>query len=256
MNFVLYHNNTILGIFSSTDLLEETIKTLLSNNFVTINNLSILKYRENCISPPSQENRFLLMNNNINIQNNNKNEEVNRFKVKAEDILEEELIEEFSSSATTDNSSLNTEEKIQINKLENEINNIKEEKVINVEIEKKEKENEEKKKKNQEKKSKLDYNLNILKKKKEKLEEEKRMFEIDLNLYQKFKKIKESNENFIIPDMFEKKYNIFEIMENQNIINLETFNKLYKKDIVNTKWDKIFSGDGKERELLDITESE
>ena len=55
---------------------------------------------------------------------------------------------------------------------------------------------------------------------------------------------------------FEDKYKVFEILDNEEKLNFINFSQVYEKDIKNTKWSKLFTGNGKERELLEITESE
>ena len=100
------------------------------------------------------------------------------------------------------------------------------------------------------------YNLELLKKRKEKLEEEKRIYKIDLDLYNKFKKIRQEKPDFEIPPMFTKKYDTMLILEEENELNFKNFNSVYEQDVSNTKWSKLFSGPAKERELLEISESE
>ena len=261
MTNILYNKTNILGLFSSQELLNETINSLVRNNFVKTSDLNVVKYKDNCISSPDQVYNISLVSNNLfknGSSNNNLQKNINNSHSFSTIVDSNSfLIEDFSSNDTTESTSIATEELNEINELENEIAKINCEQVLDVVVEEKKKESNKQNQKIQEKRSKIDYNLNILKKKKEQLEEQKRVFEVDLDLYNKFNKIKNENDSFIIPDIFLQKYNIFKVLHKDNTINLEVFNKLYKKDNTNTKWDnKLFSGDGKDRELLNVTESD
>lgn len=105
-----------------------------------------------------------------------------------------------------------------------------------------------------ERKRKEEYNLHVLKQRKERIENQKRVYNVDVELYEKFKKIKQENPTFEIPDMFEKKYEVFEVMDENNQMNIDTFLQLYEKDTINNSWSMLFSGDAKERELLEIND--
>jgi hypothetical protein len=83
--------------------------------------------------------------------------------------------------------------------------------------------------------------INELKKKKEKLEEKKRVYEVDLDLYNKFKKIRETNENFTIPEMFIDKYTLMEGLEKENKLCWENFHELYTQKNMTTNYDKLFN---------------
>lgn len=117
------------------------------------------------------------------------------------------------------------------------------------------KEEKEKMKRREERQKKREYNLSVLKKKKEKLNEQRRVFKVDIELYEKFKNIKASNENFEIPEMFEKKYIIMEELEKQNSLDCDTFYQVYEDENIGSSWSGLFSGKSKEPELLEITES-
>jgi hypothetical protein len=74
------------------------------------------------------------------------------------------------------------------------------------------------------------HQLNELKQKKKKLEEEKETYVYDLEMYQKLKKEKEKMENFVIPEIFKLKYDVFEKLEENNITSFDNFK---------TEWDRI-----------------
>jgi hypothetical protein len=91
------------------------------------------------------------------------------------------------------------------------------------------------------KKMELQNSINELKKKKEKMEENKRVYEVDIELYNKFKKIKETNANFNIPEMFIEKYDFFEGLEKENKLCWENYYELFKVRNISTGYDKLFN---------------
>jgi hypothetical protein len=80
-----------------------------------------------------------------------------------------------------------------------------------------------------------------LKKKKEKMEEKKRVYDVDLDLYNRFKKLRETNENFTIPEMFVDKYILMEGLEKENKLCWENFYELYTQKNMTTNYDKLFN---------------
>lgn len=114
-------------------------------------------------------------------------------------------------------------------------------------------ENDKKKiKKTRDKQSKIDYNVNLLKQKKDKIEESKTIYKTDIELFNKFKKIKLETPNFIIPELFESKFNLMSELETQNKLNWENFHTYYKKTNINTSYNKMFEK-SEDRKLLDIS---
>jgi hypothetical protein len=91
------------------------------------------------------------------------------------------------------------------------------------------------------KKTDIQNSIFELKRKKEKLEESKRVYEVDLDLYKKFKKIKETNNNFEIPEMFIDKYELIEGLDKENKLCWENFNELFIPKKVETNYDKLFN---------------
>ena len=118
------------------------------------------------------------------------------------------------------------------------------------------KEMKEKRLRNEKRANKREYNLNILKQRKEKLEEQKRTYQIDIDLYNKFKNIKSKNDSFEIPEMFEKKYMIMETLESENCLNCDTFYQMYDKETIDNSWSGLFTGNAKERELIEVSSDE
>jgi len=84
--------------------------------------------------------------------------------------------------------------------------------------------------KNNEENIKLQHDINILKVQKKKIEQSKTVYDSDLKIYNMFKQNKEANPTFIIPEIFIKKYNIFEKLDNCNNLNWENFVDEYKHE--------------------------
>jgi hypothetical protein len=108
----------------------------------------------------------------------------------------------------------------------------------------------EEKKKIIEEKSKLEYEMNLLKKKKEQIEESKKTFKVDLELYQKFKKILLDNNNFEIPELFQNKFNVFKLLDDENKLDWENFYANYEPDSINTGYNQMFSGQSAREDLF------
>ena len=84
------------------------------------------------------------------------------------------------------------------------------------------------------------HELNLLKVKQKLLDESNKKYESDLKLYYKFKDTKLKSANFDIPFMFEEKYNTFEYLEVNNILNYKNFIKKYKPTKPKTTYDDLF----------------
>jgi hypothetical protein len=144
-------------------------------------------------------------------------------------------VEEFTSDSTTESSHFVKSEKILTDELDKETKN----KVI----------------KNRNKQSKITYNVNLLKKQKEKIEESKSIYKSDIELFNKFKKIKADLPTSVIPELFREKYILMTRLEEQNNLSWESFHALYKKENIDTSYNKMFDA-GEERKLLNISDSE
>jgi hypothetical protein len=73
------------------------------------------------------------------------------------------------------------------------------------------------------------HEINELKKQKIKLEEDKESYEYDLKIYNKLKNDKEKIENFVIPEIFTLKYNIYKKLEESNELNFNVFRIEWEK---------------------------
>ena len=92
-------------------------------------------------------------------------------------------------------------------------------------------------------KDKIDlYNkMEKLKKKKEKILEMKNMYESDLNVFEALLKKKSEDENFEIPPIFKKKYEVIKLLKEKNNLNIENYYKLYKIEDQNNCWSGLFN---------------
>ena len=254
MFYLLYHSNNVLGVFDSLRCVESTISSLVHNKLTKVNNFNVIEYRNNVTSVGTNVNNILKLPFNLNsdsstsniVDTNNKSTLINR-----------DIFEQFSDNETTEEYNYDsTEMNISDDNLDNDNQSDNQSNNEDNSVVEETEEQKERRIRREKRKNKIDYNIQILKNRKEKLEEGRRVFEIDKDLYLKFKKIKDENESFEIPPMFTKKYDVLKILEEENSLNFESFDQVYEKDISNTKWSKLFSGNAKERPLLDITESE
>ncbi len=76
----------------------------------------------------------------------------------------------------------------------------------------------------------LQHKINLLKKQKEKIEESKNVYENDLKLYKMFKQSKETNNDFVVPELFSKKYIVMQMLELENKLSWENFSKNYQQE--------------------------
>jgi hypothetical protein len=81
---------------------------------------------------------------------------------------------------------------------------------------------------------------NIKQQQKKLIEESKNKYKTDYNLYLKFKEFKEKDENFKIPELFEKKYEIMEKLDSENNLYWDTFNTEYREEDYTGKNKNIF----------------
>jgi hypothetical protein len=95
-------------------------------------------------------------------------------------------------------------------------------------------------------KSELEYELVKLKKQQDNIKESKKTYTVDLDLYNKFKKIKEENNDFVIPELFIEKYSVFELIENEGNLNWENFYANYKQKNLSSSYSNMFdNGDAR-----------
>jgi hypothetical protein len=86
----------------------------------------------------------------------------------------------------------------------------------------------------------LQHNINLLKIKKEKMKELKSIYENDLKLFHLFNENKSKSNDFVIPCMFENKYNLFTKLINENNLSCQSFIKEFNTSEINNNCDNLF----------------
>ena len=76
----------------------------------------------------------------------------------------------------------------------------------------------------------LQRSINMLKIKKEKIDESKQVYESDLNLFKIFKSSADTDNNFKIPELFAKKYEIMNNLFIEDKLSWDNFIKIYKNE--------------------------
>ena len=79
-------------------------------------------------------------------------------------------------------------------------------------------------------KTEIQHHINMLKTKKKKLDESKVVYQNDINLFIKFREMKEKDEQFVIPELFVKKYELFIKLAEAEKLSWENFMAEYKED--------------------------
>ena len=87
----------------------------------------------------------------------------------------------------------------------------------------------------------LTYHINVLKLEKKKIQEKETEYKYDIELYKKFKQLKETESKFIIPHLFNTKYNIFSKLDETNELSFDNFMILYQPEVISTDYDSMFS---------------
>jgi len=208
---ILKVNEKLCGIYNSEDLVDNFIKSCLNCNFIKKNDNVVLQYY--------QINSFILndtkvINLNDNVINNiqivkNNNDDVNY-----------NIYEEFSDSEISEDSSVDATNFLIKKKKKRENFN----KFIELGQEKID----------------LQSQINKLNLDKKKLNEKKIKYDCDIELYEKFKNLKKENQNFEIPDLFIKKFNLFLKLEEDNDLNFEAFIDKYVDETLKTSYFDLF----------------
>lgn len=197
--YILYLNNKVIGVFDSKSSLDTFVNGCEQNDFFYKKNIYVESFvRNSCLKYESSNNVHVNTSVNTNVNKNVNTNQIDRVK--------------------------ETDEK-------NRIISILETYKIKNDIKKKKKELEKSEEflKNTQEKIDLTSKINELKLQKKKIEESHNEYNNDIQLYNKFKKDKESNINFIIPELFTLKYGIFEKLNNEKKINFENFREEYNK---------------------------
>lgn len=83
--------------------------------------------------------------------------------------------------------------------------------------------------------------INKMKELKDKLEERRNIYDNDIKLYNLFKLKLEEEEDFKIPELFEKKFKLLRELEGEDKLNFENFNRLYVEERLTNSYMDIFS---------------
>jgi hypothetical protein len=95
----------------------------------------------------------------------------------------------------------------------------------------------------------IQHKINLLKVQKEKMEESKRVFDNDLKLFNLFHDSKKKDINFVIPELFKKKYDIMIKLDSDNKLTWNDFIKEYNTGENN--YDDYFVLNNYESEFLE-----
>lgn len=87
----------------------------------------------------------------------------------------------------------------------------------------------------------LHNKIKELKQKKQRLEEKKTEYDVDIDLYYKFKQMKIDDENFIIPELFQKKNLVMSMLEKEGKLDFENFIENYTPDILPNSYKGLFN---------------
>ena len=210
--YILYLKNKILGVFDNEKSLKNFIEGGIQNNFFNNRNLRTQIFEMNSCYE---------INNNI-INNNKINNKINNNKL--EETIEKEKIIKL----------------LEKRKLEKEI------KVKEIEMEK----SEEYVKMMQDK---IDLNskINELKYEKKKLLDAESNYKNDLKLFETFVEEKEKNTDFIIPELFTLKFDIFTRLSNDSLLTFENFKEEYDKIKPKNNYDDMFKVNAYEELFVD-----
>jgi len=265
-SYIIKYNNNIIGVYNDLNLSLDYVYSLVNSNIIQKKeNIIIHEYKINsCIILQEYNidlNYIIVNKSTINYSNNNNlifSENKNNNLIFSENKNNNLIFSEnknnnnYESDSSLEETSFYSEEnsKNSICSNSNDINTSEEEREKQFKKEFLQNQN-----KLAQEKINIIHNINLLKEEKKKNEEKINEYNYDLKLYHKFKEIKNTNDSFIIPIIFEHKYNIFNILDNQNDLTFENFIKIYKPEKFNTQYDKLFEEENSEDILEEISET-
>ena len=100
----------------------------------------------------------------------------------------------------------------------------------------------------------LQHKINMLKIQKKKIDESKKTYDHDLNLFNKFYEAKVKNNSFVIPELFETKYNIIKKLKDDDNLSWESFISESNKLTENNNYNGLFNLNSYEESFL-VTEN-
>ena len=210
--YLLIKNEKVIGVFDNEEIIDTFINGGIQNEFFNKKSIKKLKFTMNSIY--CHNNKF----NSITVKNDEQTSNLDGEKQK--EVTNKDL----------------EETKTEIEEKKTEI----EEKKTEIEEKKKEIEEKIKRKKDLEEKTKellkdeeyqkimqekidTKHEINELKQKKKKYEEAKNTYDCDIKLYATFQKEIEKNDQFVIPEIFSLKYELFEKLEKSNRLTFDAF---------------------------------
>ena len=98
----------------------------------------------------------------------------------------------------------------------------------------------------------LQRSINMLKIKKEKIDESKQVYESDLKLFKIFKSSADTDNNFKIPELFAKKYEIMNNLFIEDKLSWDNFIKVYK---IENYYGDYFSPNGYEEKFINNSDN-
>jgi len=203
--YVLYLNNKILGVFDNEKLLKNFINGGIQNEFFNEANLKTHIFEMNSCYNTTEKN-ITIQTPSIN------NKEVENLKKEKETLEKEKIIKLLEKK--------NIERAIKMKEVEmektDEFKKIMQDKID------------------------LNSKINKLKYEKKKLLEAENTFKNDLKLYDTFMKEKEKNPDFIIPELFNLKFDIITRLSNDNQLTFELFKEEHDKLKPKNDYDDVF----------------
>jgi hypothetical protein len=231
--FIIKINNVLSGVYDNLDLALDYIYSLNCSNLLTNNH--------NVIIQEIKINSFIILEEynidlDFKITKKNKINYNKRINFNHNIEYEDDSISETTNDLKSEQSNTTYENTRKINSKDN------------ISITSSEQDRQKKKfkdflkKQNELGQSKIDmvHQINLLKKEQEKIKEEENIYENDLILFNKFKLEKEKNIKFIIPYMFEDKFNIFNKLDAESKISFENFKENFIPKKMITTYSNLF----------------
>lgn len=257
--YILKINNNNIGYYFNYELAREFLYSCYYANFIKdTDNLVIETFKQNTNIKIHTENIYLNISTNTktNTETKTKTKTKNKTNNKTNNLDD---LESFSNSSNSTKTSISskynvidelesdTDSEINSNYISSDYESTKSAESAESTFSEFMKKREDNKKKNKlineigQEKIDVTYHINLLKQEKKKLEEKENEYKYDLGLYEKFKKLKETNTNFKIPELFINKYNIFTKLEDANELSFDNFIILYQPEVISTDYDTMFS---------------
>jgi hypothetical protein len=206
---------------TTTDLYTDNLKLNDENNKILTNDIEFKNNQNNIID---QTNELINLNNINNTLINNKSV---KFENSIKSLESVEPVEPNDSNDSSENSQFSDVNEFTVEEKQfRNSNNVNTDKLVDL--------NEEEEIINLDNISTfindINYKLNSLKKIRDKIKEYKNKFNIDIQLFNKFLNNLNNDNQFIIPELFLDKFNIFKKLHDENNLSWENFSNEYYKD--------------------------